>query len=214
MMLNDRPTRAERYDCAAVTSDMTMRHSDFPPGAPDILAAMAWSKNRLGTELIRLCAEWDRDKPARKRARSVHQFLVLGFTREKARLEHTREKIALAETYYRQMAEAVARLHQLPAIVAQLTMQAAIWDMEDADAKAAAVVRFWLDPICKACEGRGAPLIPGTNVKAAVACSECRGKGETRPPYGEEGKRLACHLDLCKQGEEERTRRKARKPQP
>lgn len=199
-MLNDRPTRAERYDCAAVTSDLTMRHSDFPPGAPDILAAMAWSKKQLGTELIRLASQWDRDKPARRRARTAAQFMAMGHNREQARLLASREKHEFSGVYYRAVVEAIAGLRELPTVAAQLTLQAMKWDMEDADAKAAAVLRYWLDPVCKTCEGRGAPLIAGTNQQSPRKCEECHGKGKTEPPYKEEGKRLATYLDQCKRG--------------
>jgi hypothetical protein len=190
----------ERYDVACSTSDMTMRHSDFPPSAPDILAAMAWSKKRLGTELVRLVAQWDREKPARRRPRTPAQLMALGFTRDQARLQATREKHELAGAYYRAVVAAIARLHDLPVIAAQLTLQAIHWDMEDADAKAATVLRYWLDPTCKVCEGRGAPLIPGTNVTSTHTCHECQGRGTLRPPYGEDGKRLATYLDQCKRG--------------
>lgn len=196
----DRPSRAERYECATSTSDLTMRHSDFPPGAPDILAAMAWSKKQLGTTLIRLASQWDREKPARQRARSVAQFMAMGMPRDRARLQASREKHELAGAYYRSVVAAIASLRDLPAVASQLTLQAVVWDMEDADAKAAAVLRYWLDPVCKACEGRGAPLIAGTNQASPQRCPDCAGRGRLHPPYGEEGRRLATYLDQCKRG--------------
>lgn len=200
MLSPDRPSRAERYECATSTSDLTMRHSDFPPGAPDILAAMAWSKKRLGTELVRLASQWDREKPARRRPRTVAQFMAMGHPRERARLEATREKHELAGAYYRAVLEALGKLQNLPAIAADLTVQAASWDIEDADAKAMAVLRYWLDPTCKVCEGRGAPLIAGTNQASPHKCPDCQGRGKTLPPYQEEGRRLATYLDECKRG--------------
>lgn len=196
----ERPDRAERYECAACTSDLTLRHSDFPPGAPDILVAMAWSKKQLGTVLIRLASQWDREKPARRRARTVAQLMALGFNRERARLEASREKHELAGAYYRAVVSAIAGLRELPAVAGHLTLQAVAWDMEDADAKAAAVLRYWLDPTCKACEGRGAPLIAGTNQASPHACPECQGRGRLHPPYGDDGRRLATYLDQCKRG--------------
>lgn len=200
MFSADRPTRAERYDCACTTSDLTVRHSDFPPGAPDILAAMAWSKKQLGTQLVRLASQWDREKPARRRPRSVAQLMATGYTRERARLEASREKHELAGAYYRAVVATLAQLHDLPAIASQLTLRAVTWDMEDADAKAAAVLRYWLDPVCKACEGRGAPLIAGTNQASPHKCQDCHGRGRTLPPYEEDGKRLTAYLDQCKRG--------------
>lgn len=196
----ERPSRAERYECATATSDLTVRHSDFPPGAPDILVAMAWSKKQLGTQLIRLASQWDREKPARQRPRSVAQFMAMGMSRDRARLEASREKHELAGAYYRSVVAALTRLQELPAVASQLTLQAAWWDMEDADAKAAAVLRYWLDPVCKACEGRGAPLIAGTNQASPHKCPDCQGRGKTLPPYQEEGRRLATYLDECKRG--------------
>jgi hypothetical protein len=196
----ERPSRAERYECATATSDLTLRHSDFPPGAPDILAAMAWSKKQLGTELVRLASQWDREKPARQHGRSVAQFIALGMPRDRARLEASRERHERAGAYYRSVVAAIARLQDLPAVAAQLTMRAVAWDMEDADAKAAAVLRYWLDPVCKACEGRGAPLIAGTNQASPQRCPECAGRGRLHPPYGEDGRRLATYLDECKRG--------------
>lgn len=196
----DRPTRAERYECATSTSDLTLRHSDFPPGAPDILAAMAWSKKQLGTELVRLASQWDREKPSRRRPRTVAQLMAAGYTRERARLEASREKHELAGAYYRAVLATLAQLHDLPAIASQLTLRAVTWDMEDADAKAAAVLRYWLDPVCKACEGRGSPLIAGTNQASTQRCPECAGRGRLHPPYGDDGRRLATYLDECKRG--------------
>lgn len=75
---------------------------------------------------------------------------------------------------------------------------------------ASAVVHFWLDQTCRVCHGRKFRQIPGTPVLSEHACSECKGTGKAKAPYGEAGRRLATYLDDCQFRAEQGIRNKLR----
>jgi hypothetical protein len=196
----DRPTRAERYECATSTSDLTLRHSDFPPGAPDILAAMAWSKKQLGTELIRLASQWDRERPARPRPRSVAQFIAMGMPRDRARLEASREKHELAGAYYRAVLATFAQAARSAGD--RIAADPARGDLghggrrREGSGGAALLARSGVQGV------RGPRLAPHRRHQPGLAPTVpgVPGQRATLPPYGEDGRRLATYLDECKRG--------------
>jgi hypothetical protein len=68
-------SRLERYACATNTSDLTVRHSELPEGAAEVLIAAAWrDSNVIGQALGHLRSQWETEKPVRLRARSVKEL--------------------------------------------------------------------------------------------------------------------------------------------
>ena len=65
----------------------------------------------------------------------------------------------------------------------------------NADQVASAVIAWWLDKLCKTCDGVKFKLIPGTPSLSAKTCNKCRGTGEISLPHGEAGKQMARWLD-------------------
>lgn len=195
--MTDRRTFAESYTVAAGAQDLTVRKSWEGVGAVDVIVAAAWSRSALGAALLRLCNQWEVERPPRHEPRSVEDFEDQGYTRERAALEHQREADVFSEAQYRQTAALIARLRDLPAVRERLAAHAASLGMTDPDLKAAAVVRFWLDKVCAKCEGRGFELFPGTQRRSDRACPSCLGSRFGTIPYGEDGLRLAEFLKSC-----------------
>ena len=138
------PSLEERYAVAAVTSNLGLPHG-AGAGAQGILAAAAWTEVHLGSALRRLRDQWERDRPVRHHPRTREQLMDAGMTREAARATHKREKLELAQSYYRRRLAAFASLRDLPAAREALTLHAAALGMEDCDVKALTVLQQWLD---------------------------------------------------------------------
>jgi hypothetical protein len=66
-----------------------------------------------------------------------------------------------------------------------------------ATAKAAVIVRFWLDQTCRTCGGLRWQMVPGSPSLSNRPCPACAGKGVAEVPHQEQGKRLANWLDSC-----------------
>lgn len=142
---NNPPRTAEElYACATVTSDLGLPHGEGA-GAQGVLAAAAWSEVHLGSALRRLRDQWERDRPMRHHPRTREQLAAAGMTREAARATHKRERLELAQSYYRRRLAAFSGLRDLPAAREALTLHAAGLGMEDCDVKAATILQQWLD---------------------------------------------------------------------
>lgn len=140
----DTPSLDERYAVATSTSDLGLPIGDGA-GTQGILAAAAWTEVHLGSALRRLRDQWERDKPIRHYPRTRQQLTASGLTREAARAAHKRERLELAQSYYRRRLAAFAGLRELPEAREALTLHAAGLGMEDADTKALTVLQQWLD---------------------------------------------------------------------
>lgn len=64
-----------------------------------------------------------------------------------------------------------------------------------AEAVTSSVLAWWLEKLCKECNGVKFKLIPGTPSLSAKHCKKCRGTGELNLPHGDAGKRMARWLD-------------------
>ncbi len=91
----------------------------------------------------------------------------------------------------------LGKLKCLPDVRREAAKQAEAWRMTDPDGIASAVVLHWLDQRCRACNGLGAKVIPGTPALQSKPCHVCRGTGKAPTPGGDAGKRLANHFDYC-----------------
>ena len=89
------------------------------------------------------------------------------------------------------------KLKSLGDVRREAAIQATTWRMADPSHTAFAVILYWLDQRCRACEGRGAKVIPNTPALQAKPCHVCHGSAKANAPHGEAGKRLANYLDEC-----------------
>lgn len=139
-------TLEEQYSCATSTSDLGLPHGPGA-GAQGILAAAAWSNVHLGSALLRLRTQWDREKPTRKLARTREQLQASGLSSKDARAEHRRQTLNLAVAYSRQMLAVMRHLQEWHGAHEALTVHATSLGIDDADAVAFAVLGKWLrDP--------------------------------------------------------------------
>lgn len=205
-MLNDeRRTIDEAYTTAMSSTDLRCDTRDGAPrGDADVLIAAGWSKSRLGGALLRLHTEWDGAEHARiARASDFQQDA-------KARKpgQHNPQTPAQAKAAAEQLARRaneqqakllMAHLKTLPAVREQLAMELVKWKVEDADAVAFAVLRWWLSPACSACHGRKFEVIPDTGRLSSKQCKPCGATGKARIPHGEVGRKLANYMDDCVQ---------------
>lgn len=99
---------------------------------------------------------------------------------------------------------ALMRLHSKPdragleQVHAQIVIQAEFWGIERPAAVSAAVLSWWLTRVCDVCHGVRLEAIPDTPSLSSRPCKACKGTGEKKLAYGDNGKRLAEWLDNCK----------------
>jgi len=87
----------------------------------------------------------------------------------------------------------LGRLKTLPAIRYDLGLQAARWGISGD--VVAAVLLWWLAPVCQACHGRKYELEHG-----AVShrhCKSCKGTGQEVLPHGEAGRKIEDYITYC-----------------
>lgn len=91
----------------------------------------------------------------------------------------------------------VGGLKSLNQAVEQLTVQAAKWQIAEANHVAKVMIWHWLNQTCKSCQGRGKQLIPGTPALSERDCPACHGSGKAKAPHGQEGRKLLNYMDDC-----------------
>jgi hypothetical protein len=189
----------ERYETASNTSDLTLQlDPDLPGGAADVLIAAAWSEVRVGGALLRLHSQWEStEKIPRAHARPAKFYRGIGLSHADADAAHLAEYAEVTAWNMRNMTRLIGRLAALPAVREQITIRAAMWGMEAPHAKAAEIIRYWLDQNCHACDGRKFRMIPGTPALSNKVCGQCQGSGVGHVPHGQEGRRLANYMDAC-----------------
>jgi hypothetical protein len=75
-------------------------------------------------------------------------------------------------------------------------------DRQRAQAKIGAVIRYWLSQTCPKCDGLKFQVLPGTARLSTKMCPPptqggCGGTGFAQVPHGQEGRKLANHMDQC-----------------
>jgi len=167
------PDVGERYATAInATSLLVVEHRS---GAVDVLAAAAWSPQRIGAQLLRLHSEFDGGQRATQAVRMVGgKQVVPPDTRLLA-----------------------IRLKSMRGAREQLTLQAVQWRIDNPRDTAQRVLLWWLDRLCPACSGRRWRLIQDTPSLSGQTCGECHGSGEIEIPHGAAGRKLAGFLDDC-----------------
>jgi hypothetical protein len=213
-MLQDDTTRTieEAYCSAANSSDLRVEADRR--GDADILIAAGWTPGRVGAALLRLHSEWDRvEKPQRPNAAAVarmaaaltiNQVMQLGaellVSVGSLKPPAATDAVAKAQAqawYTTEIERQLMQLKTWPEVRAGLVVMAQGWGFADPLGMAAAVLRYWLDQTCGTCHGTKWALVPGTDRQSGKACRMCHGSGLVKPPFGEQGKRLAAWLDDC-----------------
>ncbi len=97
---------------------------------------------------------------------------------------------------------AQATLNHWTIVVRQQRAQEEREDRMRAQAKIGAVIRYWLSQICPRCDGRKFQVLPGTARLSTKMCPPptqggCGGTGFVHVPHGQEGRKLANHMDQC-----------------
>lgn len=103
------------------------------------------------------------------------------------------------------------RCKSLPAARAELQLQA---DRRAGGINAAAVLLWWLDRSCGACEGRRWQRVKDTPALSGKVCGACSGSGERTLPGGENGKKLAVYVEDCLAVARDSIRRRLRSDLP
>lgn len=218
----ERPNVEEVYQTASNTSNLTVEADR--KGAGDVLIAAGWSVSRVGMALLRLHSEYDSsEKPIQPTPDSI-KALVGTFQRELPEDEKARETAKLpppksvpltagsakhyASTWYsHEVGMLLGKMKALPTVREQVAYKAASWRMEDAHAKAAAVIRYWLDQTCSSCHGLKWQITPGSPALSNRMCKACQGSGIASIPHGQEGRRIANWMDMCVEDARGRVRR-------
>lgn len=194
---NGRPNVEEMYVSAGNTSDLTVEADRRGDG--DVLIAAGWSSSRLGAALLRLHSEWDAAEKPKKPTSQAIEALAYTLPRVgKTEALNIRAATALANAWHlHELKMLLGKLKTLPDVRREVAMQAARWRMTDCQNKAGAIIKYWLDPTCHACEGRKWKLIRDTPALSNRPCHVCHASGVAPVPAGQEGRRLANYLDDC-----------------
>lgn len=208
---NTKPGIEEQYQTAGNTSDLTVEADRR--GAGDVIIAAGWSPSRLGGALSRLHTDWDRaEKPARLDKAGIDR-IAASLRTEDAHAKETadrrgapwakpspalgRAQQIAQEWYGQEVANLIGRLHALPEVYTQVVLKLARWGVEEAEHKAAGVIRWWLNQACPSCNGTKLQTVEGTNRHGGKVCKLCSGSGLREIPHGQEGRRMANYLDSC-----------------
>lgn len=210
----------ERYTSAINQSSMKVATDRRSAG--DVIVAAAWSKRDLGIALQRLQGEWDSQSLKPPLDAEAIERIAGEYTREPSTSPHAglvRQDVKdgkgdiigveyvlplmLARKHAREWREheqrlVFQRLKTLPEVRRQLVE----WlDSEGAEHTVAAVLWWWLNPTCKACEGRQFRVAEGTGHTTGRACPRCtrqnRTPGEEQIPHAGRGKALANYITQC-----------------
>lgn len=225
MTENKRPNVEENYTGAVASSNLRMDvREGTGTGAAGLLIAAGWSKSRLGALLMRLHSEWDGSaKPSRptdaaiealastyprkqKGTRKVKSYVI--FDGRQVAVEQTVPHMVLdiasahAEAfrwYEAELRTLVGRLKTLVDARREVTLQAMKWRIQDPEETAGAVLKYWLDQTCHACDGLKFRPVAGAPALSNRICAACGGSGISPVPCGQEGRRLVNYVDDCVQ---------------
>lgn len=197
---NPPATVEERYTTAANTSNLTVKAGKG--GAGDLLIAAGWSKNLIGTALIRLHGEWDAAEKPHPLTRHALDALARTIAREQgaevASDDHRRAaKAQAAEWLEHEQRMLMRKLKTLAYVQQQVHMWALERDIANYADQVAAGILWWLAPTCPACHGRRWEPIPGTPKLSNRSCQTCQGSGQRSIPNGLVGRQIVGFFDDC-----------------
>lgn len=131
----------------------------------DVLIAAGWSAKGLGGALLRLHGEWDAAAKKPRGMSDTDLILLRG------------------------------RLKSLTSALAYLVEAMEKLGMASPQARAGAIVGYWLHQACHKCHGLKFETIMDTPVLSAVRCKSCHGTGLGWAPHGQDGKRMLNLMD-------------------
>ena len=193
--MTEAPTTQERYTRAVQSS--SLRVEADVRGDADVLIAAGWCKSKFGGALMRLQAEWDGAErwgvkvPVRPTKRAI--MAEAQVTMSKGVRKITAESMEAArkklEAYYEaEMRKLAGALKSLPEVITMLELKLLL-DGQGAEL-AAPLALYWLDPVCKVCNGTG------LQAKSEKGCGKCREHpGRASVPGGDVGKGLLQLMD-------------------
>lgn len=202
---DDTVTIAERLVSAGNTSDLTVELDRRRP--VDVLIAAGLAPSVIGRMLDQLVSEWDGcAKPRRLTPAEVERVAstlprVRGPRSGKAdQLDMAGAATQVAVWFASERRTSLMRLKTLPKLTdprAGLIPWLAAQGVASTEAVLLDVLGWYLDRCCARCNGTKWQVIGGTNRQSTKACPSCSGRGESRIPHGEVGRRIVCHLEEC-----------------
>ena len=201
---NQRPDIEENYSGAVTSSNLRMDvREGSSVGAAGLLIAAAWSPSRVGASLMRLRSEWDSaEKPPRPTEQAIKALAATYPARVKLAdgLEVPALKAATRhanEWHLHELRLLVGKLKTLTEARNQVALQAMKWRIEDPIPTAGAIIKFWLDQTCSACDGLKWKRAAGSPSLSNRMCTACGGTGIANVPRGQDGRKLANFMDDC-----------------
>lgn len=192
----------ERY--ATATQSSSLRVQADVRGDADYLIAAGWCKSRIGAALMRLQAEWDGAerwsvrvpvKPTKRAIQAEAQVSMTKGIRKITVASMEAARLKLEKRYENELAKVMRSLKSLPEAAMNLKIKLAL-EGQSADL-AAPVLLYWLDPVCKVCQGQKYQLAPCKTKLSGRACGCCDGAGIAKAPGGEAGRDAVGFLDSC-----------------
>ena len=167
-MADDVFTIQERVATACHASNL--RDESGRASTTDILKAMAWSKSRLGSALMRLVSEFEaipKPKPL-----SHDQLVSLALTMTGSPKEkEEKAKAEAAKWLANEKSLFLPRLKTLSVIVQQMGMRAEKWQISKPEHFAVVCIGHWLSSVCPKCHGVKNEKIANTPSTSAKNCN-------------------------------------------
>lgn len=200
-------TTQERYSRAVNTSNMRVQ-ADVRNDT-DTLIAVGWCKSKFGAALMRLQAEWDGAErlgvrvpkaPTKRdilKAAQLESVSMADGSKVRRITSQSTEaaRKRLEKSYQAELVKVKRALKSLPEVITQLEIKLFL-DGQSAEL-AAPLVLYWLEPVCKVCNGRKFQLAPCKTKLSERACGGCGAEGVVKPPFGETGAEVVLFLDDC-----------------
>jgi hypothetical protein len=199
----DRPSIDERYTSATNATSLVVVPERS--GAGDMLIAAGWSRNRLGTALMRLVSEWD----ASEKPRPVSREGIERVARDIAASSPGRTADDVTDTDRREARAQAARwlLHEQKILMGKLKTLPEVrrgliaWiteqNLPEPQQTAVESLSWWLDATCRTCHGKRWQEIKDTARLSDKVCPACRGSGERPRPGGMQTNRVLVMMDDC-----------------
>lgn len=200
--MNEATTTQERY--ATATQSSSLRVQADVRGDADFLIAAGWCKSKVGAVLMRLQAEWDGSerwgarvpvKPTRRAIQAEAQVTMTKGIRKITAASMEDARMRLEKRYENELAKVMRSLKSLPDAELSLKIKLAL-EGQSTDL-AAPLLLYWLDPVCKVCQGRKYQLAPCKTKLSGRACGCCDGSGLAKAPGGEAGRDAVDFLNSC-----------------
>lgn len=87
------------------------------------------------------------------------------------------------------------KLKSLSSVLVQVCDAMAKLGMADPEARAGAIVGYWLYQVCHTCHGLKFERVRNTPVLSATRCKSCQGSGLAWVPHGADGRRMLNLMD-------------------